>query len=52
MARQLVRSAEALRAARKLAAMRLLAGVRSNMAGLVLEAVEGFIAERALVRSW
>jgi hypothetical protein len=46
---QLVGSGEALGAALELAGVRLLAGMGSNVSGLVLEAVEGLVAERALV---
>lgn len=48
---QLVGSREALRAAGKLADVRLLARVRPDVTGLVLETVEGLVAERALVRA-
>ncbi len=48
---QLVGARELLGAARELAGMRLLAGVSADMSGLVLEAVEGLVAERALVRA-
>jgi len=51
VARQLVGSAEALCAARELAGVRLLASVRPDMTRLVLEAVEGLVAKRALVRA-
>ena len=50
--RQFVRSAEALGAARELAGVRLFASVRPDVAGLVLEAVEGLVAQRTLVRTW
>lgn len=46
---QLVRTAETLGAAGILAGMGLLARMRSNVSGLVLETVEGSIAEGALV---
>ena len=49
MARQLVRSTEALRAARKLTGVWLLASVSANMSGLVLQSMKCLIAERALV---
>ena len=49
--RQLVGSAEALGAARELAGVRLFARVRPDVAGLVLEAVEGLVAQRTLVRA-
>lgn len=49
VARKLVGTAEALGAAGELAGVRLLAGVRPDVARLVLEAVEGLVAERALV---
>ena len=48
---QLVGARKLLGAARELAGMRLLAGVSADMSGLVLEAVEGLVAERALVRA-
>jgi hypothetical protein len=48
---QLIRSAEALGAAWKLAHMRLLARVSANVSGLVFESVEGFGTDRTLVRS-
>lgn len=46
---QLVRARELLAAARELAGMRLLAGVGADVSSLVLQAVEGLVAERALV---
>lgn len=46
---QLVGTAETLGAPGVLAGMRLLARMRSDVSGLVLETVEGSIAERALV---
>lgn len=46
---QLVRAGELLAAARELAGMWLLAGVGANVSGLVLQTVEGLVAERALV---
>lgn len=46
---KLVRAGEALGAAMKLAGVRLLAGMRADVPGLVLEAVEGLVAQRALV---
>lgn len=51
VAGQLVGSAEALAASWKLAGMRLLASMRSNVSGLVLEAVEGSITQRTFVRA-
>lgn len=51
MTGELVRATEALRAAGELAGMRFLARMRANMSGLVLQAVEGTVAERALVRA-
>lgn len=48
---QLVRTRELLAAARKLASVRLLASVGADVSGLVLEAVEGLVAQRALVRA-
>lgn len=51
MSRQLVRAGELLRATGELAGVRLLSGVRSNVPGLVFEAMEGLVAERALVRT-
>lgn len=50
--RELVRSAEALRAAWELASVRLLARVRADMSRLVLQTVEGLVAQGTLVRSW
>lgn len=49
VARELVRTAEALRAAGELASVRLLARVRPNVTSLVLETVEGTVAERTFV---
>lgn len=46
---QLVRARESLCAAGKGAGVRLLARVGSDVASLVLQAVEGLVAERALV---
>jgi hypothetical protein len=46
---QLVGAGELLAAARELAGMRLLAGVSADVSGLMLQAVEGLVAERALV---
>jgi hypothetical protein len=46
---QLVGARELLAAARELAGMRLLAGVGADVSSLVLQAVEGLVAERALV---
>jgi len=48
---QLVRAAEALCAAWELAGVRLLAGVSADVTSLVLEAVEGLVAQRTLVRA-
>ena len=48
---ELVRTAEALCAARELAGVRLLASVSADVTGLVLEAVEGLVAQRTLVRA-
>lgn len=48
---ELVGPAEALRASGEGAGVRLLARVGANMASLVLEAVEGLLAQRALVRA-
>lgn len=48
---QLVRAGELLAAARELAGVRLLAGVGADVSGLVLQTVEGLVAERALVRA-
>jgi hypothetical protein len=47
---ELVGSAEAFRAARESTGVGLLARVGPDMTGLVLEAVEGLLAQRALVR--
>lgn len=52
VSRQLIGPAESLGAARELAGMWLLAGVGADMTGLVLQAMEGFVAKRALVGSW
>ena len=49
VAGQLVGAREALGAARELAGVRLLAGMGADMPRLMLEAVEGLVAERALV---
>lgn len=46
---QLIRAGELLAAARELAGVRLLAGVGADVSGLVLQTVEGLVAERALV---
>lgn len=46
---ELVGAGEALRAAWELAGVRLLAGVSADVPRLVLEAVEGLLAERTLV---
>lgn len=48
---QLIRAGELLAAARKLAGMRLLSRVSADVSSLVLQAVEGLLAERALVGS-
>jgi hypothetical protein len=48
---QLVGSREALGAAGELAGVRLLARVRPDVSGLVLETVEGLVAQWALVGS-
>lgn len=48
---QFIRAAEALSASRELAGVRLLAGVSADVTSLVLEAVEGLVAQRALVRT-
>jgi len=48
---QLVRAGELLAAPRELAGVRLLSGVSANVSSLVLQAVEGLLAERALIRS-
>lgn len=49
MAGELVGPRKALGAAGELAGMRLLSGVGSDMSCLMLEAVEGLVAERTLV---
>lgn len=49
VAGQLVGARELLAAARELASMGLLSGVSPDVPGLVLEAMEGLVAERALV---
>lgn len=49
---ELIGTRESLCAARELTGVRLLARVRSNVSGLMLETVEGLIAERTLVRTW
>ena len=51
MSGEFVGPAEALGAAWKLAHVRLLARVGANVSGLVLETMEGFGADRTLVRS-
>jgi len=51
MAGELVRAREAFGASRELACMRLLARVSADVPGLMFQSVEGFGAERALVRS-
>jgi len=51
VAGELIRSRELLAAAGELAGVRLLASVSADVSSLMLEAVEGLIAERALVRS-
>ena len=48
---QLVGTAEALGAARELAGVGLLASVSADVTSLVLEAVEGLVAQRTLVRT-
>lgn len=50
MAGQLVRAGEALEAAGEVALVGLFARVCSDVAGLVLEPVEGLLAQRTLVR--
>src|SRR2546421_4353619 len=50
MPRQLVRPAEAFGAAWKLASVRLFSRMRSDVACLVFEPVEGSVAQRAFVR--
>ena len=49
---QLVGAAEAFGAAREGAGVGLLSGVGADVTGLVLEAVEGLLAQRALVGPW
>lgn len=51
MASQLVGPAESFRATGELASMRLLSSVGTNVASLVLETMEGLIAERTFVRT-
>ena len=51
MARELVGARELLAAAGELAGMRLLAGMGADVPGLVLEPMEGLVAQRALVRT-
>lgn len=51
VAGELVGSGEALVAVGEVAGVRLFAGVGADVAGLVLEAQEGFVAEMALVRA-
>jgi hypothetical protein len=51
MAGELIGARELLAAAGELAGMRLLASVSADVTSLVLQAVEGLIAERTLVRS-
>jgi hypothetical protein len=48
---ELIRSRELLAAAGELAGVRLLSSVSADVSSLMLEAVEGLIAERTLVRS-
>lgn len=48
---KLVGATETLRTARELAGVRLLAGMRSDMPGLMLQTVKSAVTERALVRS-
>jgi hypothetical protein len=52
MSGELVGSRELLCASRKLARVRLLSRMRPDVSGLMLEAMEGFVAKRTLVRSW
>jgi hypothetical protein len=49
MASEFVGTAEALRTTGELAGMRLLAGVRPDMTSLMLQAVEGPVAERTFI---
>jgi len=49
---QLVRATEAFRAPGKRAGMGLLAGVCADVPGLMLETMEGLIAERTFVGPW
>jgi hypothetical protein len=49
---ELIGAAEAFRASSKGTGMRLLASVRPDMAGLMLETVKGLLAQRALVGTW
>lgn len=51
VAGELIRARKLLAAAGELAGMRLLASVSTDVSSLMLEAVEGLVAERALVRS-
>lgn len=51
VAGELIRARELLAAAGELAGMRLLASVSADVSSLMLETVEGLVAERALVRS-
>ena len=51
MTSEFIRAAEALRAARELASMWFLPGMCANVSGLVFQAMEGTVAERALVRT-
>ena len=49
---QLIGARKSFCAARKGAGVRLLSGVGSDVASLVLQTVKGLVAERALVRPW
>jgi hypothetical protein len=49
---ELVGSAEALRAARELAGVRLLTGMGADVPGLVFQAVKGLLADGTLVGPW
>ena len=50
MAGEFIGATEAFSAARELAGMRLLARMRANVSGLMLQTVESAVAERAFVR--
>lgn len=52
MSSKLVRTAEALGASWKLAAMRLFSCMSANVSRLMLETMESLVAQRALVRTW